>query len=155
LLDLVAALRYGPRMQKFKLFFVLLPLIFSSPAFAWEKLVNCNNGALVLDFQMVSAEQAEYQMVLRYSALDYFLKMGSISPSKVNARNEFIVPMTEYLQHSFIGAKSNVSNRERITYRVAVDHLSQAATVVIERRDLADAKLIQVMKLSFTGCYTR
>lgn len=123
-------------------------------AMAWENFVNCNNGALSLDYQINEAGDAHYQMVVRYSALDYFLKMNAISSKKVNAKHEYIIPV-RYSRDSFVGMDGDFSVRERETYRVYVDHVKKTVFMQVERAGISSPEPFQRVSYSFANCFTK
>jgi hypothetical protein len=133
---------------------VLAALGSASNAMAWENFVNCNNGALVLDYQVNDAGDAHYQMVVRYSALDYFVKMNAINKNKVNEKQEYVLPV-RFSKDSFVGYDGSFSVREGSTYHVYVDHLKKSVFFVAERAGISSPNPFQRVTYSFSNCFTK
>jgi hypothetical protein len=80
-----------------KLLFTILALLFTNQAHAWTKIIDCNNGELVVDQgDTDAAGRPTYQLVLRGQPLDYFISTGAVTSDRVNDKAEFIVSVNTY-----------------------------------------------------------
>jgi hypothetical protein len=71
--------------------------LYSANCFAWEKVVDCDNGSLVLDQggnDMMG--RPTFQMVLRGQPLQYFASRNAIFPRDIRENGEFVSPVNTY-----------------------------------------------------------
>lgn len=81
-------------------------VMMGSQAHAWNEIVNCNNGDLVIDQgDNDSMGRPTYQMVLRGEPLHYFVHSGAIEASDINRKGEFIMWLNTY-DSQWMGYKS-------------------------------------------------
>jgi hypothetical protein len=72
-------------------------LSFSAAHASFHKIIECNNGDLIVD-QGSNDESGRptYQMVLKGAPLDHFLKEGAVDSYSVNTKGEFILSVNSY-----------------------------------------------------------
>jgi hypothetical protein len=86
--------------------FILLLVCFSNSVFAfgWEKIVDCGNGAVVIDTSKNSDNSADYQLVIRdKKAIDQLVIAGALDVTMVNQHGEFILGLTADQRNAFWG----------------------------------------------------
>lgn len=78
-----------------KALLIVLVVAFSAQAHAWNKVVECNNGDLVIDEQWdPSMRRMDHQLVLRGAPLQYFLEQGAAPAA--NDKSELVVALSPY-----------------------------------------------------------
>ncbi|MGZ3742543.1 MAG: hypothetical protein ACXWRE_03115 [Pseudobdellovibrionaceae bacterium] len=100
-----------------KALFILMALFTTSHAHAWNKIIECNNGELVVDQgDNDSSGRPTYQLVLRGQPLNYFVQAGAVDAKKVNTKGEFITWLNTY-DGQLMGFISNEASSYPHTYR--------------------------------------
>lgn len=81
--------------MKFLLF--AFAILFATQSPAWNKVIECNNGELVVDQgDNDPMGRPTYQLVFRGQALNYFIQQGAIDAKDVNEKVEFITWLNTY-----------------------------------------------------------
>lgn len=62
----------------------------------WNKIVDCNQGQLVIDEGPVTYGHKVYQLVLTGSPLEHLFAEGVIDAYRINEKNEFITYVAPY-----------------------------------------------------------
>ena len=89
-----------------KIWFILVLFSFSSPILAldWENIVDCGNGAVVIDTTRNPDNSAGYQLVIRdKKAIDELVTAGALDVNMLNPHGEFILGLTADQRNAFWG----------------------------------------------------
>ena len=80
-----------------KALIVALVFAFSAQAHAWNKIVECNNGELVVDEQWdPNMRRMDHQLVLRGGPLQYFVQQGAVPSNAINEKGELVLSLSPY-----------------------------------------------------------
>lgn len=94
-----------------KYLFAITVLFLGSQAFAWNKIIECNDGELVIDKGEKDIFGREvFQLVLRREALSYFIQAGAVESRRTNDKGEFILNLSVYDGNflGFLGMRTDV-----------------------------------------------
>ncbi len=80
-----------------KILLFAFAMMFATQSPAWHKIIECNNGDLVVDQgDNDPMGRPTFQLVFRGQPLNYFLQQGAIDPKDVNEKGEFISWLNTY-----------------------------------------------------------
>ena len=69
---------------------IVLTLLFSSSAFAWEKVVSCDGDMLVIDRQPNTEGDFDYQTVFRGKLIESMMDQRIIDDEDLNSAGEIV-----------------------------------------------------------------
>lgn len=69
---------------------IVLTLLFSTPAFAWEKVVSCDGDMLVIDRQPNIEGAFDYQTVFRGRLIESMMDQRIIDDEDLNSAGEIV-----------------------------------------------------------------
>lgn len=93
-----------------------IAILSATQAHAWNKVLTCDSGDLVVDQELDSSmNRPIYQLVLRGRPLSHFLQAKAIDPRHVNSNGEFVTPLNTH-DNSWLGFRPHGTRNGMQTY---------------------------------------
>ena len=127
-----------------------------SLVFAWERIVDCNNGSLVIDIgDNDPVGRPTYQLVVKGEPLSYFVSQNGILLSHVR-NGEFVAPLSTYDSAFF--ASQTLTHTPPMTYLrqwVYVNKYNRSVRLRANREGRIGPGGEEVANWQFHNCWIR